>query len=140
MRGSPGFRLSLLVLVTISLMGLAAAARAADAAYYDEAKVTRVEPVVRRIPTTVSRTRCHAGLPPSTRLESEYPDLKTAIVSESGRLTRPRCRPMTETAFREEITGYRVVYRYDGIEYVRTLPYDPGETLRVRISVRPHTR
>lgn len=140
MIGSPGFRLSLLTLTAVCVLGFANSARAADPVHYDQATVTRVEPVVRRVPTRVSRTRCDASIPVSARLESEYADLAAAIGEESRRLSRPRCRQMTETVFREEIDGYRVVYRYDGREYVRKLTYDPGETLRVKIRVRPQSR
>lgn len=140
MKSSPAFRLSLMMLITIGVLGFATVARAADPVHYDHATVTQVEPVVRRVPTRVSRTRCAASLPASARLEAEYVDLAAAIGEESRRLSRPRCQQMAETVFREEIDGYRVVYRYDGREYVRTLSHDPGDTLRVKIRVRPQIR
>lgn len=35
----------------------------------------------------------------------------------------------------ERITGYNVVYRYQGHEYSAFLPYDPGPTVKVRVNV-----
>jgi uncharacterized protein YcfJ len=35
------------------------------------------------------------------------------------------------------IAGYDVEYRYRGEVYVSRLNYDPGERLRVRVSVSP---
>lgn len=132
-------RLTLIIVIVACAAGMTANAQAADPVHFDEATVTRVEPVTRRVPTRVKKTRCDAGMPASARLETEYPDLADAIGKESGRLSRPRCHQMAETVFREEISGYRVVYRYDGTEYVRTLSYDPGDTLRVKVRVRPQT-
>ena len=140
MKCSPVFRLSLITLMAFCMLAFANLARAEDPVHYDQATVTRVEPVVRRVPARVSRTRCDASLPAASRLESEYADLAAAIGKESRRLSRPRCRQMAETVFREEIESYRVVYRYDGREYVRTMSYDPGDTLRVKVRVRPQTR
>ena len=37
----------------------------------------------------------------------------------------------------QQIVGYDVEYRYRGDVYMSRLPYDPGERLRVRISVAP---
>ena len=35
------------------------------------------------------------------------------------------------------IVGYRVAYEYHGRNYTTVLPYDPGNRLRVRVSVDP---
>ncbi|MEW6678300.1 MAG: glycine zipper 2TM domain-containing protein [Pseudomonadota bacterium] len=35
----------------------------------------------------------------------------------------------------ERLTGYNVVYRYQGHDYSAFLPYDPGNTVRVRVNV-----
>ena len=35
------------------------------------------------------------------------------------------------------MVGYDVEYMYKGEKYVSRLPYDPGNRLRVRISVTP---
>jgi uncharacterized protein YcfJ len=35
-------------------------------------------------------------------------------------------------------SGYAVTYDYNGHTYTNVMPYDPGERLRVRVSVAPH--
>jgi uncharacterized protein YcfJ len=51
--------------------------------------------------------------------------------------TQRRCRLVD--AYREDrqIVGYDVEYRYRGDVYVSRLDYDPGDRLRVRVSVTP---
>ena len=44
-----------------------------------------------------------------------------------------RCREEDET--REVIKGYNVTYRYNGQDITTTLPYQPGPTVRVGVSV-----
>lgn len=44
-----------------------------------------------------------------------------------------RCREVDNN--REAITGYRVTYRYNGQEATTTLPYQPGNTVQVGISL-----
>jgi len=48
-----------------------------------------------------------------------------------------RCRPVEN--FRDVIRGYDVTYRYGGREITTRLPYDPGKTVRVGISVLPES-
>lgn len=48
-----------------------------------------------------------------------------------------RCRTV-ETS-REVIRGYTVVYRYNGHDVTTTLPYDPGSTVRVGVSLLEDT-
>ena len=44
-----------------------------------------------------------------------------------------RCRTVETT--REVVRGYTVVYRYSGRDITTTLPYDPGQTVRVGVGV-----
>lgn len=44
-----------------------------------------------------------------------------------------RCRQVDST--REVLRGYNVTYRYNGQEVTTRLPYQPGQTLRVGVSV-----
>lgn len=44
-----------------------------------------------------------------------------------------RCRVVDQ--WERRLTGYNVVYRYQGREYTAFLPYDPGNTVRVRVQV-----
>ena len=51
--------------------------------------------------------------------------------------TRPRyeerCRVVDQ--WERRLSGYNVVYRYQGREYTAFLPYDPGSSVRVRVQV-----
>ncbi|HET8899856.1 MAG TPA: glycine zipper 2TM domain-containing protein [Rhodanobacteraceae bacterium] len=51
--------------------------------------------------------------------------------------TRTRCRQVSELHQERRVDGYDVEYRYHGDVYVSRLSYDPGERLRVRVSVTP---
>ncbi|WNL45067.1 glycine zipper 2TM domain-containing protein [Dyella sp. BiH032] len=62
-------------------------------------------------------------------------------VSRSGggeyESTETRCRQVAAVSEQRRIMGYDVEYRYRGEVYVSRLNYDPGERLRVRVSVAP---
>lgn len=46
-----------------------------------------------------------------------------------------RCRVVDEYYQEEKIVGYRVKYRYQGQLFVTRMDYDPGDEVRVRVSV-----
>jgi uncharacterized protein YcfJ len=46
-----------------------------------------------------------------------------------------RCQTVQDTS--EEISGYDVVYRFNGKEYTTRMSYDPGPTLPIEVNVRP---
>lgn len=48
-----------------------------------------------------------------------------------------RCRDVNTVREQRRIIGYDVEYRYRGEVYSARLNYDPGERLRVRVSVEP---
>lgn len=48
-----------------------------------------------------------------------------------------RCRRIDERVSERRIVGYDVQYRYRGDVYMSYLDYDPGERMRVRVSVTP---
>ncbi|HVN99911.1 MAG TPA: glycine zipper 2TM domain-containing protein [Steroidobacteraceae bacterium] len=50
---------------------------------------------------------------------------------------RERCVTRYSDSLEQRIDGYRVSYRYNGRDYQTDLPYDPGEQLRVRVTVSP---
>lgn len=54
---------------------------------------------------------------------------------EQGSVTR--CQPVQDVSTERRIVGYNVEYRYRGQTYMSRMDYDPGERLRVRVSVRP---
>jgi len=47
------------------------------------------------------------------------------------------CRQVNAISDQRRIVGYDVEYRYRGEVYTSRLTYDPGERLRVRVSVEP---
>lgn len=47
------------------------------------------------------------------------------------------CRPVDNYAPPQQIVAYDVEYRFRGEVYMSRLPYDPGERLRVRVTVAP---
>ena len=51
--------------------------------------------------------------------------------------TTTNCRMVSDYPSQRRIAGYDVEYRYRGEVYVSRLGYDPGERLRVRVSVTP---
>ena len=51
--------------------------------------------------------------------------------------TERHCRMIQDAAQERRIIGYDVQYRYRGDIYVSRLDYDPGERMRVRVSVSP---
>ena len=53
------------------------------------------------------------------------------------RYTQTRCRDVPEVSHERRISSYDVEYRYHGDVYISRLDYDPGERLRVRVSVTP---
>lgn len=51
--------------------------------------------------------------------------------------TQPVQRCATVDRWEQRVSGYQVVYDYGGRSYQTVLPYDPGPTMRVRVSVDP---
>ena len=51
--------------------------------------------------------------------------------------TQTQCRDVNSVNEQRRIVGYDVEYRYRGEVYMSRLDYDPGERLRVRVSVTP---
>ncbi|KGI78010.1 glycine zipper 2TM domain-containing protein [Oleiagrimonas soli] len=51
--------------------------------------------------------------------------------------TETRCQNINSVSEERRVIGYNVEYRYRGDVYVSRLDYDPGDRLRIRISVSP---
>jgi uncharacterized protein YcfJ len=62
----------------------------------------------------------------------------SAIAKNSNSRPAQSCRTVQTT--REVVNGYDVVYRYNGRNVNVRLPYNPGSTIRVGISVVPDDR
>ncbi len=72
--------------------------------------------------------------------------LGAAIASDAGKHahaderhagTVRRCRIETSYVERQEIVGYEVTYRYKGETYRTYMNHDPGDRIRVRVTVTP---
>jgi uncharacterized protein YcfJ len=51
--------------------------------------------------------------------------------------SRTRCSQRDEWREEERVEGYRVTYEYDGQRYTTRTSRDPGDTIKVWVSVRP---
>jgi len=61
-------------------------------------------------------------------------DNQTSVASTG---TRKRCE-MVPTSWEEErLVGYNVVYRYNDRTYETRLPFEPGDSLKIRVMVTP---
>ena len=56
---------------------------------------------------------------------------------EGRSVNSERCETRYSERVDQRIDGYRVTYRYHDRNYQTDLPYDPGERLRVRVTVSP---
>ena len=127
---SPGRALALL------LAGLATGAQAEQVAY-DYARVVWVEPVTEEVVAPAPEPRCE---PPVEQALGPLaaPGLADAIRAAAGTPAgRPNCVTRGPLRPAQRIVAYRVGYRYGGELYERTVAADPGERLRVRVSLRP---
>ncbi len=82
--------------------------------------------VLRATPAYVSiRTRT-----PEQRCESQ-------VVRDNRVVNGSRCRTVQIERVERRITGYDVEYVYKGEKFMSRLAFDPGNRLRVRVSVTP---
>ncbi|MFT5889237.1 MAG: hypothetical protein ACI9BO_002063 [Zhongshania sp.] len=60
-------------------------------------------------------------------------------ISRSGThyQTVDRCEIENREEWREEIVGYNVSYRYQGVIFHTRLPYNPGKHIEIEVNVRP---
>lgn len=47
------------------------------------------------------------------------------------------CEVTNQVSYEEELDGYRVTYKYKGQKYKTRMPYDPGDRIKLRVSVEP---
>ena len=48
-----------------------------------------------------------------------------------------RCQQVRDYQEEQRVEGYRVFYRYQGAEYETRMPHDPGDRIRVQVTVQP---
>lgn len=63
-----------------------------------------------------------------------------AAGSETRTSSEHRCHLVEEYVVETQVTGYDVEYRYRGEVYLSRLDFDPGDRLRIRVSVAPAVR
>ena len=111
------------------------------------AQVLRVEPVYQTLTATRMEQRCDGEVvPPKDRprgLSRIVGAVKDALGSEEAS-AEPAPRPgadcetvPVERKFRRPI-AYDVDYVYKGMKSRARLPYDPGNRLRVQVSIQPY--
>lgn len=113
----------------------------------DYAQVLRAEPVYQTLRATSMVERCESSNPvqpeePRSGISRVIGAVKGALtpdpkVEEVAPSAGGECRlvPM-EREFRRAI-AYDVDYVHKGVKYRSRMPYDPGNRLRVRVSVTP---
>jgi uncharacterized protein YcfJ len=113
----------------------------------DYAKVLSAEPVHQTLRATSMVERCDSATPVQqqgdrrglSRVVGAVRDVLTPSddIEEVAPSAGGDCRMVPiEREFRRPI-GYDVDYVYKGVKYRSRLPYDPGNRLRVRVSVTP---
>ena len=137
-------------IMTCGVMLLSATPAAAGEMFFDEARVLDSQPVYETRQTPVQVQDCgyqDAAAPgradPTVLGDARSPDraagLVDALHTDQDLRAPPqpvyRCRMVTQTAERRELSGYRVRFRYEGRIYERHMAEDPGERIRVRVRV-----
>lgn len=111
--------LSLALLSLLSGMVSVTAAANSNEVHYAWANVTRVNPVYQRQRTSASADGC------------------VRATAQSATDPPPCTHGQRNGTLQRSLVGYQVAYRYQGQVYVTRMDYDPGERLRVRVTVRP---
>ena len=115
----------------------------------DVAQVLRVQPIFQTLRATRMEQQCDDAPAVARNPGREGKGLSRIVGAVRGALSRDDppaaaappatgCRMMpVEREFRRPI-AYDVDYVYRGMKYRSRLPYDPGNRLRVRVSVVPY--
>jgi len=106
--------------------------------YQAYAPVVNVEPVIETRYEPVSRRVCTEP----DAAKREFNEVAATIgedIRSQARLwqQQKRCKTVTEQHAREDITGYRVTYKYGGRTDTTRLSYDPGERMPVNVNLSP---
>ncbi len=70
-------------------------------------------------------------------LAHDYKNRRAVPYGQTYQTVEERCQTIHEQHTEERIDGYDVTYRYNGREYSTRMAHDPGDTIRVRVSVSP---
>ena len=113
------------------------------------ARVLRVEPVYQTLTATRMEQRCDGRTvppedPSAGGLSRIVGAVKDAFTPETGAVAKPAasddkdCQLVpVQREFRRPI-AFDVDYVYKGMKYRSRLPHDPGNRLRVRVSITPY--
>ena len=52
--------------------------------------------------------------------------------------TETHCNVVNDYREDEQLDGYRVTYRYHGEQFTTTMPYDPGNRMKIKVSIKPY--
>lgn len=105
------------------------------------AEVLRVDPVYAPVPQPAQ------ACPPQVTAHPEHSGGGAAGGPIAGNASSSRkqpaivspteCHQVVDQPPQQQIVAYDVEYRYRGDVYMSRLPFDPGERMRVRVSVTP---
>lgn len=99
---------------------------------FDYAQVLRVTPVYQTLKANTVEQKCESD----SRLSRVVGAVKEALTREEKE-QQDKCKPVTvEREYRRPI-AYDVDYTYKGAKFRSRLPEDPGNRLRIRVSVTP---
>ena len=105
---------------------------------FDYAQVLRVTPVYQTLTATRTEQRCEQLARDKSRLSRAVGALKEALRREDGKgNANANCQSVpVEREFRRPI-AYDVDYAYKGAKFRSRLAEDPGNRLRIRVSITP---
>ena len=104
----------------------------------DVAQVMRVSPIYQTLRATRMEPRCAEAKGDGHGLTKIVGAVKGALSRQSPKPGSDECELVpVQREFRRPI-AYDVDYVYRGMKYRSRLPYDPGNRLKVRVSVMPH--
>ncbi|QSX76667.1 hypothetical protein HIV01_002485 [Lysobacter arenosi] len=99
---------------------------------FDYAQVLRVTPVYQTLKANTVEQKCESD----SRLSRVVGAVKDALTREEKE-QQDKCKPVTvEREYRRPI-AYDVDYTYKGAKFRSRLAEDPGNRLRIRVSVTP---
>ncbi|MFC3815810.1 hypothetical protein [Lysobacter sp. GCM10012299] len=100
---------------------------------FDYAQVLRVTPVYQTLKANTIEQKCEGD----SRLSRVVGAVKEALTREEKEQQESKCKPVTvEREYRRPI-AYDVDYTYKGAKFRSRLAEDPGNRLRIRVSVTP---
>src|SRR5690606_1741883 len=94
--------------------------------------VLRVEPVYQTLTATRMEQHCDG------KLVKDAADEGDGTPSEPAAPLPPNCEMVPVQRQFQRPIAYDVDYVYRGLKYRSRLPYDPGNRLRVQVSIQPY--